>query len=323
MTFFPFSERIERQAFGRAGRKGEKGSGQLFINSQDDYNVLINKRITDEENEFNYLINVYKKRIDLFQELFEEFTEFLNEIRIKKKLDESALLDIKERWGIFLVENDLSKIEQKYKDKNSLIINEQLLKQTRNNFKKFMKNLKKSVENRYEYFNPLLLCKTFEEDRCDEAIEKSPIFCFGAYLFRIFYNIDHHNYFFENKKYFDSLENNCIIFLNQINIYFNMMNELKVKENSDLYKQTLQKHKFFGCLLNLIRYNKKKLSQYIKIQEQNKNLVLTPKVVNLEEISKNAEYNDEILNYFKDYGMCLYNLEYTQKNQNISNCSIF
>ena len=101
LTFFPFSERIERQAFGRAGRKGEKGSGQLFINSQDDYNTLNNKRMIDEENEFNYLINVYKKRIDLFQDLFEEFTEFLNEIRKTKKYDETALLDIKEKWGIF------------------------------------------------------------------------------------------------------------------------------------------------------------------------------------------------------------------------------
>ena len=55
----------------------------------------------DEENEFNYLINVYKKRIDLFQDLFEEFTEFLNEIRKTKKYDETALLDIKEKWGIF------------------------------------------------------------------------------------------------------------------------------------------------------------------------------------------------------------------------------
>ena len=55
----------------------------------------------DEENEFNYLINVYKKRIDLFQDLFEEFTEFLNEIRKTKKYDETALLDIKEKWVFF------------------------------------------------------------------------------------------------------------------------------------------------------------------------------------------------------------------------------
>jgi hypothetical protein len=244
LTFFPFSERIERQAFGRAGRKGEKGSGQLIIYSQDDYNQLTNKRLIDEENEFNYLINVYKKRIDLFQELFEKFTDFLHKIRKEKNLDESALLDIKERWGIFLVENDLSKIEEKYKDKNSLVINEQLLTQTKENFKVFMDSLDKNLKSRYNYFNPLLLCKTFEEDRCIEAISRSPIYCLGAYLFKIFYQIEHQNYCYDDDTDFKSLEKNCNIFLNQTRIYSKMMDELKINQDSDLYQQNTQKSFF-------------------------------------------------------------------------------
>jgi len=322
LTFFPFSERIERQAFGRAGRKGEKGSGQLFIYSQDDYNTLKNKRMINEENEFNYLINVYKKRIDLFQELFEEFTEFLNEIR-KKKFDESVLLDIKERWGIFLVENDLSKIEQQYKDENSLKINDDLLNQTKIKFKNLMKTLRKSVENRYEYFNPLLLCKTFEEERCDEAIGRSPIFCLGAYLFRTFCNIDRQNYHFSAKaKYdFDSLEENCQILLNQIYIYMDIIKEIGIKENSDLYRQTEQKIKFFVFLLALIRKNKKIINHYSENLEQIKNLSLAPKVINLAQVNSEKEYNNEILSYFKDYGMCLYNLEEVEKKD--SSCKIF
>ena len=322
LTFFPFSERIERQAFGRAGRKGEKGSGQLFINSQEDYNALINKRMIDEENEFNYLINVYKKRIDLFQDLFEEFTEFLSEIRKEKKYDETVLLDIKEKWGIFLVENDLSKIEQKYKDKNSLMINEQLLEETRNKFKNFMNALRKNIENRYEYFNPLLLCKTFEEIRCDEAIERSPVFCLGAYLFRIFYKIYNHNYFPENINDFELLENNCRIFLNQIKIYGNIMKELKIEENSDLFQQTFQKYKFFEYLLGLIINNKNTFKNYIEKSEINTNMELIPNVIHLNDINKNGEYNDEIINYFKDFGMCLYNFLFKKKNAS-SKCNIF
>ena len=86
LTFLPNSERIERQAFGRAGRKGENGSGQLIILSTQSYEELINERNKNEENEFEFLIKVYRKKIDLFQELFENFLIFYVKLEIKKKL---------------------------------------------------------------------------------------------------------------------------------------------------------------------------------------------------------------------------------------------
>ena len=190
LTFLPFSERIERQAFGRAGRKGENGSGQLIVYEQESYGELIQKRKIKEENEFNFLIKVYKRKIDLFQELFEEFTNFLNKIREKKKFDESMILDIKERWGLFLVENGLEKIEKEYKDESSLVINEKLFNETRNNFNNFMNDLKRRINSRYDYLNPLLMCKTFIKEKCDEAIIKSPVLWLGAYSFRSLYKLD-------------------------------------------------------------------------------------------------------------------------------------
>ena len=53
-----------------------------------------------------------------------------------------------------------------------------------------MNNLKKLVKNKYEFLNPLLLCKTFYKDKCDEAIRKSPVLTLGAYSFRSLYKID-------------------------------------------------------------------------------------------------------------------------------------
>ena len=322
LTFLPFSERIERQAFGRAGRKGENGSGQLVIFSQDDIKTLKEKRKTKEENEFNFLIKVYKRRIDLFQELFEEFSIFLNDIRQRKNIDESMILDIKERWGLFLVENELEKIEKDYKDESSLNINENSFNEIRNKFNFFMNDLKKRVKGRYIYLNSLLLCKTFNKDKCIEAIIRSPVLCLGAYSFKSLYKLDQKEKNCREDAYkdFKTLENNCIIILNQLKTYKKMMAELNVKENSDLDDQTRQKIRFIGELLNIIR-NNIDILEFCISSPHGKNIELTREIITLKEINFHRDYFDDILDYFKDYGMCLYELQ--KKKKKSEDCSIF
>ena len=77
LTFFPKSERIENQAFGRTARKGEKDSCQYIILSDKTFESLEEGRKKDELNEFRYLIEVYSKKILLFENLFEQFSEKL------------------------------------------------------------------------------------------------------------------------------------------------------------------------------------------------------------------------------------------------------
>ena len=322
LTFLPFSERIERQAFGRAGRKGENGSGQLIVYEQESYGELIQKRKIKEENEFNFLIKVYKRKIDLFQELFEEFTNFLNKIREKKKFDESMILDIKERWGLFLVENGLEKIEKEYKDESSLVINEKLFNETRNNFNNFMNDLKRRINSRYDYLNPLLMCKTFIKEKCDEAIIKSPVLCLGAYSFRSLYKLDKkvNNCQKDALNDFKILEENCNIILNQIKTYKKMMNELGVKDNSDLSFQTQQKINFMTEILNIIQNNVDVL-EYATNNPHGMKFDLTPRIITLKEINFHRDYYDDILDYFKDYGMCLY--EFLSKEKSKEECLIY
>ena len=322
LTFLPFSERIERQAFGRAGRKGERGSGQLIIYSQESIEELIKKRKIDEENEFNYLINVYKRKIDLFEELFDKFTNFLNQVRKIKNVDESMLLDIKERWGIFLVENDLEKIEKEYKDERSLIINEQMFNQTRNNFNIFISDLKQNVKNKYKYLNPLLLSKTFDINKCNEAIMKSPFLALGAYSFRTLYKIDKKMKGYKREGLYDfiCLQKNCNILLKQIKTYQYMMSILGIAENSDLFNQTQQKISFIYELLGLITKNIKVL-EYSNTP-QGKNFQLTRRIVTLSEINIYRGFGEDILDYFKDYGMCLYDLNFKEKKEE-DDCIIF
>ena len=321
LTFLPFSERIERQAFGRAGRKGENGSGQLIIYSQDSFNELIQERDKDEDNEFQYLIRTYKRKIDLFQELFEKFYYFLNRIRKRKDIDESILLDIKERWGIFLVENDLAKIEKKYKDKNSLMINEQMFENTKIKFTQFMIDLQNKVDFGYEYLNPLLLCKTFSKKKCDEAVAKSPVLALGAYSFRSLFKIDKKlkNYKIESLNDFLTIERNCLILLNQFTIYANMMNKLKVSKKSDLFQQNQEKILFINEYIQLIRNNINIMRKVI-YAPNSKHLEVVSKIINLDDINIGKKYKEDTLDYFKDFGMCLYTLSVSTKEDS---CNIY
>ena len=234
----------------------------------------------------------------------------------KKNIDEIIILDIKERWGIFLVENDLAKIEKEYKDESSLIINEKLFNETRNKFNIFIKDLRKKVKTKYEYLNPLLLCKTFIKDKCDEAILKSPVLTLGAYSFRSLYKIDRKmkNYKIESLNDFKTLEENCNILLNQIKTYKKMMDNLNVKQSSDLYNQTEQKIKFVNELLELIRCNIDSL-EYVTNEPKGMRIDLVPRIITLKEINFHRDYYEDILDYFKDYGMCLYDFYAQEKKE--------
>lgn len=97
----PISERIEKQAFGRAGRKGHQRSSQYIIMSDKNYKDLIDNRNKREGNEFKFLINIYKKKIDLFPEIFEDFSIVLNSIKKRYNNNEYIILDIKKKWGLF------------------------------------------------------------------------------------------------------------------------------------------------------------------------------------------------------------------------------
>ena len=247
LTFMPISERIERQAFGRAGRKGEQGSGQYIVMSNEKYSKLIDERNKNEENEYKYLINSYRKKIDLFQDIFEDFsTTLLNDIKNKYKAEKFQLLHIKERWRLFLVENDLGRIEKEYKNEKSLKLDEKILKETRANYENFKNSILENIENnKYEFLNPLILSKSLLPENCDKAIERSPILTLGAYLYRTYLKSkkinDEEEYINFALDNFKNLENNCKIIKDQFETYSKLMEKIGIKKDSDLFKQNNEK----------------------------------------------------------------------------------
>ena len=98
LTYEPFNLRIERQAFGRAGRKGQNGSAGKIIISHMTQEEAINEMNKREEEESNFLIEVYKEKIYAFERMFDKFSKFISEIS-ERTHDQLLLLDLKGKMG--------------------------------------------------------------------------------------------------------------------------------------------------------------------------------------------------------------------------------
>ena len=72
-------------------------------------------------------------------------------------------------------------------------------------------------------------------------------------------------------------------------------------------------------LLDIIRNNKNTL-QYAVNNPKGKKYELIPRIITLKEINYHRDYFDDILDYFKDYGIYLYDF-HTKESKD--ECSIF
>ena len=218
---------------------------------------------------------------------------------------------------MFLIENDLSKIEKEYKDENSLKLDKTILEKTRENYKKFKESIIENIKNKYEFLNPLILSKTLLPENCDKAIKRSPFLTLGAYLYRTYLksqNIknqeEYINFAIDN---FKNLDNCCNILNNQFKIYAELMKKIGIKEDSDLFKQNNEKMNFLNIeILTLI---KKNISVLRMINDDKENYKIYAKRIYLVEINKdsngNKKYSQDIIDYFKDFGgICLFEIKY-------------
>ena len=128
LTYEPFNERIESRALRRAVRKGLNGIAGKIIICPFSNKEIITKREEREKEELNFLINLYKFKIEVFERLFSKFSKYLENVyeenhlvksnydgsNMKQKDQEILLIDIKEKWGLFLIENNLNNIEKKW-----------------------------------------------------------------------------------------------------------------------------------------------------------------------------------------------------------------
>lgn len=78
LTFKTESERIEKQALGISARKGENGSGKIMLYGNASYEYLKNKRESNENSKFEYLMNSLIKKLYFYKIYLNVFVFVLN-----------------------------------------------------------------------------------------------------------------------------------------------------------------------------------------------------------------------------------------------------
>jgi len=339
LTFQADSERIESQALGRAARKGERGSGKLILNGNGTYENIQEIRNSNENERFNYIMNTFKKKTLFFQKLFNQFCNELNIMR-RNNNNKRKIMDIKEKWGLFLLENDFEKLEEledledispmnpnKQYKKNTAIIKADIIRKDDKGidrltnlqlkFKDFINNIFYNNKD-YEYINQFLFDTDLDEKNYKISSNKLSL---GVDYMKIYKKIIG----FKNKimksdiediyNSFLGLKNKAEDLLQQYHHCQGFIENIKYQgANKDnfLFTQNKEKIKVLEDLINNIDIN---------INFINKGNLLQKKYINVNEISiKLGEFefgNEDIRNYFHD--LCLFKTFTLQSHM----CNIF
>ena len=302
LTYLPCSERVERQALGRAGRKGEKGSGELIINSSHDIESLIKNRNEREKKLYDQLMNEFSVRDGLYERLFDKFCSLLLKIRNTDNLTkDNFILDLKEKWGFFLIKNNINNVNGR---------NNRVEEVIEKNYCKFEKEINDyftySKSNIYKFRNPLIESNNIKMDSLRRIVDECKIYSIGANYFIIYLSIKNNSPLDKIIPYLEKLEDRLDNFINFYKTYIksNIMNILKSEKSqyNDIINQIDEKLELF----NIMRENISQIKNQFDLKKEYSNIIFKVEKRTLlkDLIKKNrSKFSKDTINYFSDLGI--------------------
>jgi preprotein translocase subunit SecA len=324
ITFMPYNERIEKQAQGRAGRCGDKGSSITMILAQNNYETLKKRRNKYEIEQFKFLIHLYVPQSDLNQRFFEEFCQKFHQIKnTNKDISKEIIADLKEKWSMFIFKNNINTFMndsispkvagQVYRLYESIVTG---------NFKDLMKEIDIDDIENYKFYNPFnQLRSNLSDEMHQSAIEKNPGFSIGAY-----YNQAYSSIVDKRKGYQMLVYNNlsilykiCQKFIFQYRECIDMFKEIHKNNNNYSYcfiKQFEDKQTIMNLFLKNIKKNLNIIENMDAFQDNKKSDFLrkySTKCERLEINISNKFHLDimiteiglpkNVIDYFSDFGI--------------------
>ncbi len=309
LTYLPCSERVERQALGRAGRKGEKGSGEIIINSSHTLESLIKDRDEREKNLYDKLMNEFSVRDGLYEKLFDKFCSLLLKIRKTDNLTKDYfILDLKEKWGFFLIKNNINNVNGRH---NRL---EEVIEKNYSKFENEISNYFCGNIKDYKFRNPLIESNNINLDSLQRIVEECRIYSIGANYFIIYLYIKTQNPIEELMNYLDKLEDRLENFINFSNTYLknNIMNVLKYEKSQ--YRDILSQNDEKLELFNILKNNIEEMKTQINIKKEYPNVILKVEQKTLIKDlykSNRSKFSKDTIKYFSDLGIYfLYDVSY-------------